>query len=264
MFPAPLDNISSGIQTRHLANPLADALSFGIDDIAEVANTEMTRRQFDVAPVIVDGQPVGLFRSSTNLSGTVFSQMVPLSTNMLVSADTSLPDLVTLMLDTDFLYTLEGGQLTGFVTSADLGKAAARTHYYLLLAQTEIAISELLKSVYFDRQEEAILLLSPTRQAEHKSLVEKQMKGDSFIDNLSSLSLLDLVNIAGHNAEFQTIAGSEYGKSWGRLRKGLPQFRDAVMHSSRDEPAIFQPRKIQDMERSLLSLQKAVQGLLDR
>lgn len=130
-----------------------------------------------------------------------------------------------------FLFVLEEEGITGFVTPADLGTVPVRTHFYLRLAHLESLLGNFLRDRY-PAQEDAVGLLSPSRLAAYAKVADDLRSKGTFVDDLSCLSLMDLVNIAGKDKVFRE-ATSEGDMTWRRATRGLSDFRNDVMHPTR-------------------------------
>jgi hypothetical protein len=130
-----------------------------------------------------------------------------------------------------FLLVLEGRSISGLVTPVDLGRPAARTYFYLLLAQLEIALAEVVRR-RFPEQNRAVALLNYRSRTRHAELVTELRRHDDFIDDVAALFLADLLVVVSRTPELgHHFAG--VGK-WGDLIRGVGQFRNAVMHPVRE------------------------------
>lgn len=227
-----LGEISRAVQARHLATPMGSALVLNPGDDADSALERLRLLQFDAAPVAVDGRPTGIFRAGPQRGRTVGHRMAPLAATVMVSADTPMADVARFLCEEPFLFVLRGREITGFITPADLGSAAARTHYYLLLAALEMALARLLRRS-FPHQMDAIALLSPQRRKAHHRLTAQLRERDELIDDIAALSLADLLAIAGSDSAYRSAATSA-GRGWRWLGDGLANFRNDVMHPARD------------------------------
>lgn len=93
-----------------------------------------------------------------------------------------------------FLFVLDDFIITGFVTPADPGSVAVRSHFYVRLAQLETALSQHLRERYLEQQE-AVVLLNRARQAKQQQFAAELKAQDNFID--------DLVTNAGKDAAYR-------------------------------------------------------------
>ncbi|WP_040283345.1 hypothetical protein [Tessaracoccus massiliensis] len=244
------------IRAHHIATPISAAISFQRADDALEAAQKLNELSFDLAPVIERGAPVGLFRTATARAGTVGKCMDELQVSMIVAASTPLTNVVHSLAECLFLFVIEGSAISGFITPTDLGSHAGRTHYYMLLADLEISLYKYLRE-RFPQQTDAIALLSDNRREEHAHLVTKLRRTDTFVDELSAVSLNDLLTIAGRDRALHELTGPS-PFSWAAASRGLADFRNDVMHPSRDlqrgkDPRTFAGR-LAKKERNITAL----------
>lgn len=232
---APLyaEQIAEGIRARHLATPMDEVYCLAPDTAASVAMAELSARQFDYAPVRRDDHVIGLVAQAGLIGHTQVEDCVaPLHDGSVISADVGLPDLLAFLQVEPVLFVLEGRSISGLVTPADLGRPASRTYFYLLLAQLEIALADLVRLSYPD-QDRALSHLTPDRRTKITKLAEHLRGGDELIDTVATLSLTDLIRIVGSDPAQRATYVAD-GWSWRRLTNDLGEFRDDVMHPVRD------------------------------
>lgn len=253
--------LSESVFASHLARDLASALAFRPDDDAATSVSAMTDLQFDSAPVLEKEVPVGIFNklpaASLEPGTTVSDFMRPLTASQIVSGRASLDQLMQRLETETFLFVVDNVDVAGFITPADLGTIPVRTYFYLRLAHLENLLSDYLRSAYSD-QEKAILLLSPSRQANHAKLAEDLRSKDKFIDDFACLSLDDLVTLAGKEPNFRSALHGE-GVGWRAAKAGLADFRNDIMHPSRPFTCATEtrPTRLLARQRSLDALIRA-------
>lgn len=91
------------IRARQLARPLDTAFTLGPDDGAWESAGRMKEHQFDSAPVVSDGVPVGVFEAiaarQADLTAAVGQVMRPLTVGLVVSSEMPLSALIRRMAD---------------------------------------------------------------------------------------------------------------------------------------------------------------------
>ena len=226
--------IAAGIRARHLATPLADVMTLATTGDSAAAYRDLTRRQFDHAPVVDEvGRVAGVVAVGDLKEGTsVGSCAAGLHECAVVSADTGLPDVLMFLQDDPFLLVLEGRNVAAILTPADLGRPASRTYFYLLLAQLEIALAALIRQDY-PIQQVALAELTETRRRQVLELLARLRKSDELIDEVAALSLSDLLRIAAANPHYKASFTSA-PRSWHQQTLELGRFRNDVMHPVRD------------------------------
>jgi len=224
----------------------------------------MRDHQFDVAPVLEEETPVGIFHTSDieeARPAQIAKTMRPLAASHIVSGDAPLSDLMDRMVREPFLFVLDGTRITGFVTPADLGTIPVRTHFYLRLANLESVLGNYLRAKYPD-QRTAVACLSSKRQNSQAGIAEDLRSKDRFIDEISCLSLDDMVVIAGKDQIFREEARKS-GIGWRRATRGLAEFRNDIMHPGRilADSEEFRPGRLLDWEKHLHALTHAAEAL---
>ena len=147
--PLYVEQIAGGILANHLATPMSEVFWVSPTDSAADTRRELAERQFDVAPVLEHGRVIGLvLMDDLRRVGQVGAATKPLHDGSVISGDVGLPDLLAYLQLEPVLFVLEGRSIAGLVTPTDLGRPAARTYFYLLLAQLEIALAALVRRLY--------------------------------------------------------------------------------------------------------------------
>lgn len=229
------NDFSALIRARHLSRPLGVAFTLAPDQTARAASQQLKKRQFDAAPVIAERGPVGIFvaddAKDCGQTDAVADLMRPLASELVVSSEMPLSSLMRRMQRERFLFVLDANGINGFITPTDLGTVPVRTHFYLQLAHLESTLSFHLRALYPD-QGAAIALLSQGARERQAKIANDLRRKDRFIDDLSCLSLDDLIGIAAHTTAFkQAFEGSP--ATMRTARHGLTDFRNDIMHASR-------------------------------
>ena len=226
--------IAAGIRARHLATPLANVMTLPSAGDSAAAYRDLTRRQFDHAPVVDErGRVTGVVAVEDLTKGTsVGACAAGLHECAVVSADTGLPDVLTFLQDDPFLLVLEGRHVAAILTPADLGRPASRTYFYLLLAQLEIALAAVVRQDY-PIQRVALAELTDSRRRQVLELLNRLRKSDELIDEVAALSLSDLLRIAAANPQYKARFTSA-PRAWHEQTVELGRFRNDVMHPVRD------------------------------
>ena len=180
---------------------------------------------FDLIPVESDGEIVGLLSPQQGFA-------IPLTREWLVSQDSSIPDLLNLLIECrrPGLLALHGQQVTGIVTPADLNKMPARHYVYNLLGELELKLAQQIRQHFAERFADSMQHLDSGRQKSIRNLARKQRDGNVHVDLIELMTLSDLLRIASSEPTLSDrlkIAASE--ASTGEL-KGLVALRNSVMH----------------------------------
>jgi hypothetical protein len=224
--------LADGLRARHLITPMEDVKTLEYDLPATDAAAELDARQFAAAPVTHSGVIVGIVeRIALGSRGQVDDHVRPLYDGYVVSAGTALHSLFELMQDEQFVLVLEGSEFIGALSPVDLGRPPARTYFYLLLAQLEISLAEVVRH-HFPDQARAVALLDQGRRLTQRELVDKLRADDDFLDDVAALGLADLLQVARCAPELASRFEAREVR-WAQM-KGLGHFRNDVMHPVRD------------------------------
>lgn len=255
-----LQEIGTAIQARHIAVPLERALTTTRSERAHVLQDVLEARGFDFAPVLEGRHVVGLIDKSSAAAAVthVGECLRPLEEDLLVSDATPVAQLFQFMSQEPFLFVVSQRRISGFVTTADLGSSPVRTHFYLLLAASEMAMARLVRREFPDQQR-AIELLSERRIAHHVQLIGELRQSDELLDDVAALSFGDLVSICGQNEPLKAWMTAN-GRSFKTSTKGLALFRNDVMHPVRQftDGSPQRVSRLADYDRNLCHLVRGV------
>ena len=194
-------------------------------------STQPTAIPISTAPIESEGQVVGVFTLADGAQApSVASVARPLTLDLVISDQTGLAELTFGLEREPFVLLLAGRAISGVVTRADLGKPAARTYFYLLLAELEMELAQVLRELELaDDSILAALGSEPRRRAQE--LADRLQAQDAYVDLVACLSLQDLVQVAGKHGLRQALQST--GRSWQRTSKNLSALRNDVMHPGR-------------------------------
>lgn len=189
-------------------------------------------------PVKQGDQITGLVRRN----GLKVSEPIPLTADWLIAADTPILHLIELFaakMDRVFL-VLQSSEVVGLVAPADLNKVPARASIYLLTAQFEAELINLVRTQLGEDEEELEKLLTNDRVKKLREDHDKAEKGDVNLSLFYHLYLSDLFTIVSKHGRLRTLLGFT---SRSQVDKCLnfTDLRDRVSHltgmllTSRDE-----------------------------
>lgn len=235
-MPLIYDAMAQAITARRLETSLLGAERLESDEDALAAAQRLKLLDFDQAPVFAGGVFAGMaLRSTLEATGAklVADCVVPADRNVLISADSPLPALLPVLASHRFACVLSGNEVTGFVTTSDLNKQLARTHFFLMLASLEVLIGSLIRSTYSD-QRGAVATLPEGSQTVVRSSYEREVKQNTSLDHVAVMDFTHVVKVAAGTAAMRSALG--YGSKTAFLRDAghLPDFRNRVMHPTRD------------------------------
>ena len=178
----------------------------------------MAESNFDYAPILRHSEVVGFVSRSDLATGTgttMVQQVQRLTAGVLVSGDAPVAELMAYLHDRPFLFVVEGREITGLVTPSDLNKQPGRTYFYLLIANLEIAIAEMVRS-HFANQSDALGLISESRQGSVASRLAELRTGDVDADVVAALDFADLLTVVKNTPSLLAAFGEFSPGSWKR------------------------------------------------
>lgn len=253
------DDIATAIRTRHLQTPIDRVLTYGVDTPAADVAAALADGGFDHAPVTRDGEIFGYVRhvDLTGRDSMLVDHVRPLSASRLIAGDTPLAILLPALRRAEFLFVVDGHDIVGIVSPADLNKQPGRTYFYLLVCALELALAERARD-YFPDQEKALALLPRSRQEGIKERLATETRDDVVADVVAAMQFSDLMKLFKKSEELRSTFGSYSATSWDKeVSAPLIDLRNTVMHSVRtlatDAPSSLQ---------RLISLDERLRDLL--
>src|SRR3954464_7829528 len=144
-----IPRLSDSILIGHIQTPLEGATVVTPDTPRRSAFNALRDGNFDQAPVVKDGTPVGYvltvdLKTGGGLVGPFVRAILP---RALASEVTPLEDAVPWLDATGFLFLLRGQAIVGFVVPSDLNKQAGRGYFYLALAELELRLADYVRGI---------------------------------------------------------------------------------------------------------------------
>ncbi len=203
------------------------------------------RTHFDVIPVTSDDKITGLL---TNASCNV----LPLTHDWLISADTSVPDLIELFVETGRpgYLLLQGREIIGLVTPADLNKVPARSFIYLLIGELEMMLAAWIGQRLLT-PEEILEQLSARRQELVRTEWSRLVCGNAEVNVIELLTLSDLLGIIERREDLRAFFEFPSRSKAHDYLGGLRVLRNDTMHTVRP--------LIRHLPEDLVTLQKRIQ-----
>ena len=124
-------------------------------------------------------------------------------------------------------FVVDGHRVSGFVTPSDLNRHPARAHFYLLLADLEMALARLVRGHFADL-DDALALLHPQSQGVVRARFAADVKNDVETDVVTGMDLSHLLRVVGLTAELRARLGAHDEETWHAWTGGLRSLRDAV------------------------------------
>lgn len=188
-----IDNIT----TKFIYEPLACCKD---DDFANDVLDLMKIRDFDVLGVLKDGKTIGYLEKTDLVDKNLIEQIVPFSTDNIISDSTPMSDLLELLSKTGYVFILTKNEVTGIVTKADINKPIARIYLFGLISLFELHLNYWINKLYdIDNLDK---LISHDRFQIALGLFEARKGQNLDLTILECLQFCDKKDILSNNREF--------------------------------------------------------------
>jgi CBS domain protein len=217
---------------------------------------------FDQAPIVNNGDPIGyilrtdLDHESTDSVNAVARDIAP---PVLTSGDAPIASVTRWLAYSSFLFVVDGTGITGFVTPADVNKQPGRTYFYLLLAEFEMALAELLRRE-FESPKAALDMLRPERKERVLKQHDEHRAMNVDADIISEMMFADVLCVA-RGSSIPEKLGCASKREWDRATGSLENLRNDVMHPVR--PLFFDKRPLEKLAELGDRLQDLVRSTSD-
>lgn len=228
------EELGAAFQAQHLEVELDLATTFDAGMPAGAALERLEAEGFDHAPV-TDGETVLGHVGREKLAAAPASVGVgellePWSDDAVVDGTTPIGDLLGRLAARPFLFVMENGGVTGFVTISDLNKQPARAYLYLVVAGLEIALADLVRWRYGTDQQRLFDLLGKRDQDAIKSRIGTDRDAGADSDLVSYMGFKNLLRIFEKDASLRSELGRYSQRSWRSATWPLSELRNDVMH----------------------------------
>ena len=180
--------------------------------------------RFDVIPVTSNGKLIGML---TDASFEV--REIPL--DWCLTHDTPVERLTGFFVERKrpACFLMCEGELVGIVTPADLNKPAARTAFYLRLAELEMRLAAFIRSLGMS-EDEILTKVSGNRRDELQTIRADQRRGNVDVSVVEMLYLSDILNVVGRTKKAYRKLGFSSRSRFEQVTGGLNKLRCRVMH----------------------------------
>lgn len=220
--------LSRSISVGLLATPVEGATTFGPDTPVRTAAKVLGDQNFDQAPVVEAGVPVGYVLKATlsRARGTVKSCAQDILPNALVAASAPLESVLPWLAENGFLFLLDEREITSFIVPSDLNKQAGRHYFWLGMVELELLLAELARRV--DRPLDC---LSPGQARKIKERLDEHTAANIEADAVAEMTLPQLFQVVGECSDLPDRVGAT--DDWKRFWNPVRNIRNRVAHSTK-------------------------------
>jgi hypothetical protein len=230
----PHIDLGQGVRARHIQIDMERAPTVDLYAKAGPVLKRMNDNHWENLAVTSKGRVVGYVRR-TKLLRADPEQPIRNVTNSLaggaiVSGDTPISELMAYIADQRILFVLEGREISGLVSIWDFNKQPARAYYYLVLAGLEIALADLIRWRYGNKQSNLIAHLGSRDVEELNQRMERDRSGVGHADIVSYLNFKHLLRIFERERALRMELGKFETNKWNSMTRPLGELRNEVMH----------------------------------
>jgi hypothetical protein len=239
----PVPHLSDSIVVGQLQTYLEAATVLLPSSPTQSALKVLRSRNFDQAPVLRDGVPVGyvLARDLENTRGRIEAHIHPILPNALASELAPLNDALSWLTVGGSLFVLRGRSISGFVVPSDLNRQAGRASFFLTLTTLEL---ELANTVRHLQQGWDVLSALPVPAA---NAVRKRMnahvKANVEADVVAEMTLTQLFHVVGTDPGIRARLGITSEEQWRATWAPINDLRLRVAHPTK--PLLESPSELE-------------------
>jgi hypothetical protein len=186
---------------------------------------EAAERRYDVVPHREYGCITGIVRVSTG-------EMEPLTPRWLLSSDTSMPDLLETLAESDpaVRLVLYGDEVVGLVSAADLNKLPMRAYLYHVVGLLELSIATFVRQKHRGDLMELVELLCGKKRRSVLGHLEGMTEGNADVDPVQLFDLSDLITCLEKSEKCRGPLGYVSRNQAHDVIGGLNELRNGTMH----------------------------------
>ncbi len=205
-------------------------------ELAAIAATRLGDGQFDQAPVMEGGAPIGFVLTRDLVSGNgalVRDAMRLMRQGNIVSADAPVGDLLDWIVDPGFLFVVDGRRVVGFVSVSDFNKQPVRGYLYLQVAALETNLAEFVRRVFTGCEEEILSILNTLARKQVRRRQEADRAAHFDTDLVAYLDFAHLLLVSRSDHRLAEAIQSVVGDDDEQFSEQLRDLRNRVMHPIR-------------------------------
>jgi hypothetical protein len=230
MLESAIPQISRAIGIGQLQTDLAVAVAFEESDPSRSARRQLQDNNFDQAPVVQGGVPVGyVLRSELERGrGSVGAYVRPILPSALVSAQCPLEDALPWLEVTRFLFVLTDRSISGFVVPSDLNRQAGRAYFSLSVVALELELAEIVR--HLNTQIDVLSLLPHQAAGSVRSRLRKNTDANVEADVVAEMTFSQLLHVVGSGPTILERLGFDCYENWRAAYLPIRNLRNRLAH----------------------------------
>jgi hypothetical protein len=239
-FPEP--DLWDYFRARHIATDINYAFCISQDELGRAARSRLIQKRFDQAPVVSESRVVGwVAKNQLTDTAPARSAMTSLNESAIVSTESPIANVLRLLGQHGLVFTVGNNGLSGFIVHSDLDRHPARTHFYLLVAGTEILLTDIIRSAH---AEDVVIDAMSAGMAKQYARAKEANSETHPVEYLYLTALVKLFLDIPYLKEGNVL--SETSIDW---LTNLNKFRRLVMHPACSIAAARPPAEIAEFSR---------------
>lgn len=217
----------------------------------------LAERDYDSAPILEDGRPVGYITRDAAKAATPDTSLSvitkPLTVKVIIASNSQLDTVLEALYDNPFYYLADRNQVTGILTRADLNTEPVYQHLYTKLSQLEQALRETIQEHVPDWRDTTPLHPEVLEDIDNR-LADAKDAGVA-LDPIHYARFSTLVTIIGNSDSASQALGFDTDHQASSRLDPITDLRNDIAHST---PII------QNTDRGLTESGRTITHLLDQ
>jgi len=217
----------NNITTRYIYEPLA-CCSIN-DNPVEVKRT-LKKRDFDLLGVINnEQQKIGFIEKDKLIHDEISKSVTEFHLDYVISESTPLSELFKILKTKNSVFVLNGDEINGIVTRADINKPVVRIYLFGVISLFEMNLNYWIKAFYGNNEWQGCI---KENRIEAANKILKERKGDNLdLELLECLQFCDKREILRKSNGFLEKFKFDSKAKFERLLKNVEKIRNELAHS---------------------------------
>ena len=244
----------TGITANSIQEPLKSCF---YKDSALKVQAELKRLDFDIAGIrSSEDQPIREFIRTTSLqSGNCEEIAECIKADDIIAESTPLTEVLSGLKDRTYFFILNGRQISGIITRADLQKPPVRILIFGMISLLEMHLTFLVRTYFPDEKWHRVL--KGKRKEDAESLLEKRKKRNEAIDLTDCLQFADKRDLVLASKEMQDHFGFETKAKAKSVLERIEKIRNNLAHSQDIVSGTTWEKLIEDVQKVERMLQRS-------
>lgn len=228
-----IPSLAESIVVGVLQTALEGATVLAPDAPVRSAAKELRAQNYDQAPVVENGQPIGyvLLRDLLQGRGNVGARARPILPNALASDRAPLDDVPPWLADCGFLFVLSANRISGFVVPSDINRQAGRAYFYLAVTALELELAELVRTVH--QRRDALSLLTKTDAGTVRKRLSAHVDANVEADVVAEMTLSQLCKVIAAEDDAHDVLRPALSHEWDETWHQINEVRKRVAHPTK-------------------------------